>query len=76
LEGLNLNGNDDDPEYDMLDRADDPAPHGARSRGNKQKLKYIDVLQEVSNRERDEVVIDLNDVEAVSRRGECEGLWS
>jgi DNA replication licensing factor MCM7 len=63
LEGLRLNGDGEDDEYDMVDDSDDPAPAQVR---NKSKLKYMNLLQDVANRERDEIVIDLNDVEAVS----------
>jgi DNA replication licensing factor MCM7 len=65
LESLNLNGNGGEEEYDMVDDSDDPAPN--RARNGQSKTKYMNQLQEVANRERDEVVIDLNDVEAVSR---------
>jgi len=51
----------------MVDDSDDPAPDGARTRNGQSKIKYMNQLQEVANRERDEIVIDLNDVEAVSR---------
>ena len=53
----------------MVDDSDDPAPNGARTRNGQSKIKYMNQLQEVANRERDEIVIDLNDVEAVS--GSC-----
>ena len=49
----------------MVDDSDDPAPDGTQTR-NKSKLKYMDQLQDVANRMRDEIQIDLNDVEAVS----------
>jgi DNA replication licensing factor MCM7 len=65
LEGLNLNGEEE--EYDMVDDADDPAPNGARTRNGPSKIKYMNQLQEVANRERDEIVIDLNDVEQYER---------
>lgn len=65
MQGLTLNGNGADEEYDMMDDEDDPAPN--RARNGQSKTKYMNQLQEVSNRERDEIVIDLNDVEAVSR---------
>ncbi|KAH5414991.1 DNA replication licensing factor MCM7 [Parastagonospora nodorum] len=65
LQGLNLNGNGADEEYDMMDDEDDPAPN--RARNGQSKTKYMNQLQEVSNRERDEIVIDLNDVEAYER---------
>jgi DNA replication licensing factor MCM7 len=69
LEGLNLNGNGAEEEYDMVDDSGDPVPNGARTGNGKSKIKYLNQLQEVSNRERDEIVIDLNDVELVS------GTW-
>jgi DNA replication licensing factor MCM7 len=50
----------------MVDDADDPAPNGDQTRSGQSKLKYMTQLQDVANRERDELVIDLNDVEAVS----------
>lgn len=65
LAGLNLGGHGEDEEYDMVDDADDPAPNGTQTR-SKSKLKYMNQLQEVANRERDEIQIDLNDVESVS----------
>ncbi|KAF2743966.1 MCM-domain-containing protein [Sporormia fimetaria CBS 119925] len=65
LEGLNLNGDDSD-EYDMLEDSDDPAPNGAR-RNQHNKLKYMQMLQDVSDRTRDELVIDLNDLEAYEK---------
>lgn len=63
LQGLNLNGNGADDEYDMMDESDDPAPNGTQTRNGQSKLKYMNQLQEVANRMRDEIIIDLNDVE-------------
>jgi hypothetical protein len=71
LEGLSLNGNGADEEYDMVDDSGDPVPN-ARNGNGKSKIKYLNQLQEVSNRERDEIVIDLNDVELVSGTGYLE----
>lgn len=65
LQNLNLNGADD--EYDMVDGADDPAPNGTQARNGQNKVKYMTMLQDVSNRMRDEIIIDLNDLESVSR---------
>ena len=50
----------------MVDDSDDPAPNGNQSR-NKSKLKYMDQLQDIANRMRDEIQIDLNDVEAYEK---------
>lgn len=60
----------------MVDDSDDPAPGGARTRNGQSKIKYMNQLQEVANRERDEIVIDLNDVEAVSRNAASGGARS
>jgi DNA replication licensing factor MCM7 len=49
----------------MVDDSDDPAPNATQT-GNKSKLKYMNQLQDVANRMRDDIQIDLNDVEAVS----------
>jgi DNA replication licensing factor MCM7 len=72
LGNLNLNG-DAEEEYDMVDDSDDPAPNAAGTRNGRSKVKYMNELQEVANRERDGIVIDLNDVEAVSWR--CDRVW-
>ncbi|KAF2854525.1 MCM-domain-containing protein [Plenodomus tracheiphilus IPT5] len=65
LENLNLNG-DGDEEYDMVDGEDDPAPNGTQTR-TKSKLKYMNQLQDIANRVRDEIQIDLNDIEAYEK---------
>lgn len=57
----------------MVDDSDDPAPGTAQTR-SKSKLKYMALLQDVANRMRDEILIDLNDVEAVSRE-HGKGNW-
>ncbi|KAH7132454.1 MCM2/3/5 family-domain-containing protein [Dendryphion nanum] len=63
LEGLNLNGDGDSDEYDMVDDADDPSPNGPQRRNRHGKAKYMRMLQDVSDRTRTEIVIDLNDIE-------------
>ncbi|OAL06715.1 DNA replication licensing factor CDC47 [Phaeosphaeriaceae sp. SRC1lsM3a] len=67
LQGLSLGGNEEEQEYDMVDGEDDPAPNGAGARGGKMKLKYLNQLLEISNRERDQLIIDLNDLEAYEK---------
>ena len=56
----------------MVDESDDPAPGSQRSRPS--KLKYMNILQHVANRVRSDVLIDLNDLEAVCRA--CTGYSS
>lgn len=64
LEGLNLNGDGDSDEYDMVDDVD-----GANgNRRGQNKLKYMQLLQDVADRKETAIFIDLNDVDAVSRR--------
>lgn len=65
LQNLNLNGEGDSDEYDMVDDSDDPAP-GAASRRNHSKAKYMHMLQDVADRTGTNVIIDLNDLDAVS----------
>ena len=66
LEGLNLNGDGDSDEYDMMDDSDDPVPNGTQRRSRHGKAKYMQMLQDVADRIRTEITIDLNDLEAVS----------
>lgn len=68
LQGLSLNGNGGDEEYDMVD----DGSNGTQTRNGQSKLKYMNLLQDIANRTRDEIVIDLNDVEAVSRGSNME----
>lgn len=68
LEGLNINADGDSDEYDMVDDAGDPAPNGSQRRNRHGKAKYMQILQDVSDRTRTEIVIDLNDLEEVRRR--------
>lgn len=49
----------------MVDETDDPAPGSQRTRPS--KLKYMNILQDVSNRARSDVLIDLNDLEAYEK---------
>jgi DNA replication licensing factor MCM7 len=62
LENLNLNGDND--EYDMLDDSDDPAPN-RNQRRTRTKAKYVEMLQDIADRTRSNVLIDLNDLETV-----------
>jgi DNA replication licensing factor MCM7 len=47
----------------MVDESDDPAPGEGRRRHN--KLKYMQILQDISDRARSNILIDLNDLDAV-----------
>ncbi|KAF2200001.1 MCM-domain-containing protein [Delitschia confertaspora ATCC 74209] len=68
LEGLNLGADGISDEYDMMDESDDPVPNGKRRNGNPpSKQKYMQILQEVADREREDITIDLNDLETYER---------
>lgn len=64
LENLNLNGDGDNDEYDMIDDSDNPAPNANRRR-TRTKAKYVEMLQDIADRTRSNVLIDLNDLESV-----------
>ncbi|KAK5107813.1 hypothetical protein LTR62_000627 [Meristemomyces frigidus] len=59
LDGLNLDGDSD--EYDFMDDADN-AVQGQR-RNTRSKTKYMNILQDVSERNRSQVLIDLDDLD-------------
>jgi hypothetical protein len=68
LESLNLNGDSDGvgDEYDMVDDSDDPAPAGSQQRNRQNKAKYMQMLQDVADRTRTNILIDLDDLDTVS----------
>ena len=47
----------------MVDESDDQA--SVPQRNGTSKIKYMNILQDVANRVRSDVLIDLNDIEAV-----------
>lgn len=51
----------------MVDDSDDPAPDEAQQRKRQNKAKYMQMLQDVSDRTRTNILIDLNDLDIVSR---------
>ncbi|KAF2707140.1 DNA replication licensing factor CDC47 [Pleomassaria siparia CBS 279.74] len=65
LESLNINGDGDSDEYDMVDDTDDPAADTRRTRNS--KVKYMQMLQDVADRVKTEILIDLNDLEAYEK---------
>jgi DNA replication licensing factor MCM7 len=69
LEDLNIDGNRTSDEYDFMDDADDDG-EGAQTRGARRrrepKLKYMQILQDISNRDATNIVIELDDLDIVS----------
>lgn len=75
IEDLHIDGDATSDEYDFMD---DVEQEGARRQGRTQrrrrepKQKYIQMLQEVADRERNHVLIELDDLETVSNDGACD----
>ncbi|KAL1304596.1 hypothetical protein AAFC00_003565 [Neodothiora populina] len=69
LDDLKLNEQDDDNEYDFMDESEEegaqqqPGESGRRTRQNRSKAKYMNLLQNVADRKVDAVLIDLDDLD-------------
>lgn len=61
IDGLHLDGDHTSDEYDFMDDADEDRAASRR----RPKRKYMEMLQEVANRERQNIVIDLDDLKEV-----------
>jgi DNA replication licensing factor MCM7 len=66
MEDLNIDGDRTSDEYDFMDDVDDEGAgtHGA-SRRREPKLKYMQILQDIANREVSNIVIELDDLDVV-----------
>lgn len=69
LGGMNIDEDDLSDEYDFMDEDDEGQDGRRRTRSQAQtktpKLKYMDLLHKIADRQEEEVTIDLDDVEAV-----------
>ncbi|OQE31975.1 hypothetical protein PENSTE_c001G05423 [Penicillium steckii] len=69
MEDLNIDGNRTSDEYDFMDDVDDG--EGAQTRGARRrrepKLKYMQILQDVSNRDSANVIIELDDLDVYEK---------
>ncbi|EER41902.1 DNA replication licensing factor CDC47 [Histoplasma capsulatum H143] len=63
IEGLHIDGDNTSDEYDFMDDVDGQRTRTARSK--KPKLKYMQMLQEVADRTRSNILIELDDLETV-----------
>lgn len=67
MQDLNIDGDRTSDEYDFMDDVDD---EGAETRGARRrrepKLKYMQILQDIANREVSNIVIELDDLDVVS----------
>ena len=60
IDGLNLDGDHTSDEYDFMDDAEDGASQTRRQQGKKRK--YIEMLQDVADRDRQNVLVELDDL--------------
>jgi DNA replication licensing factor MCM7 len=67
LEDLNIDGERSSDEYDFMDDADE-AEGGQTTAARRKdlKLKYMQVLQDVANRDQSSILIELDDLSVVS----------
>ena len=61
IEGLNLD--EDSSEYDFMDDAEDGG--GAQRQRREPKVKYMQILQEIADRQKSSIVIELDDLDKV-----------
>lgn len=65
INSLHLDGDHTSDEYDFMDDADDDTEGGTANRRRPNKRKYKQMLQEVANRDRNNITIDLDDLKEV-----------
>lgn len=71
IEDLHIDGDTTSDEYDFMDdvEQDGAGGTGRNRRRREPKQKYMQMLQEVADRERNHILIELDDLEAVSKGG-------
>ncbi|OJJ46640.1 hypothetical protein ASPZODRAFT_66081 [Penicilliopsis zonata CBS 506.65] len=64
IEDLNLDGDGTSDEYDFMDDADESGAQRSRAdkRRREPKLKYMQILQEIADREKTNILIELDDL--------------
>ncbi|KAL4783988.1 MCM2/3/5 family-domain-containing protein [Aspergillus varians] len=62
IEDLNIDEDGTSDEYDFMDDADESGAQGRGRRNKEPKLKYMQMLQDVADRERSDVLIELDDL--------------
>ncbi|KAJ5655261.1 DNA replication licensing factor MCM7 [Penicillium longicatenatum] len=67
LEGLNIDGNRTSDEYDMMDDLEDGAQTRSARKQRQVKLKYMDMLMDVANRDSSHILIELDDLETFEK---------
>ncbi|KAJ5814325.1 DNA replication licensing factor MCM7 [Penicillium pulvis] len=67
LEGLNIDGNRTSDEYDMMDDIEGGAQTRSARKQRQVKLKYMDILLDVANRDSTHILIELDDLETFEK---------
>lgn len=70
IEDLRLNEDNDD-EDELMDEDADGARGTGRTRPRDPKVKYMQTLQDIADREKNNIVIELDDLESVSAANFC-----
>lgn len=65
LDDLRLDGDGTSDEYDFMDDAD--GENGTRAQRRKTKHKYMDMLQDVADRKRSQILVDLDDLDSYEK---------
>jgi DNA replication licensing factor MCM7 len=67
LEGLNIDEDGLSDEYDFMEDAAEAGGNSTtrRGAGKETNYKYMEMLQKVANRELDEILVDLDDLNTV-----------
>jgi DNA replication licensing factor MCM7 len=65
--GMNIDDDDFSDEYDFVDSDEETGERrrAARQQAHKPKVKYMDILQNIANRQEDEITIDLDELSEV-----------
>lgn len=77
IQDLHIDGDTTSDEYDFMDDVEQNGAGGRTERRRREpKQKYMQVLQEVADRERNQILIELDDLETVSKPKDAIEVWS
>ena len=72
IDGLHIDGDHTSDEYDFMDDAAAGDAEQSRRAGRRPKRKYMEMLQEVADRERTNVLVELDDLREVCEKSKRE----
>lgn len=71
MEELNIDGGRSSDEYDFMDDVEDEGMQTRARRHKEPKLKYMQLLQDIANRDQSNILIELDDLAVVSVSFRC-----